>query len=133
MAMVDVDTCLTTLSVKPALGRPCAPPRWRYMSTSSGPALTPPCWSLGLSIPLCSLPIARHAKGWSRGQVEDILREQRGEGVHNVPLGHHPRGAALVVKQRDVAVAAKAHLIQGVDEVIVHMQTLGLGGHQRAH
>lgn len=43
--------------------------------------------------------------GVGQGQVEDILRTQRREGVHNAPLGHHPRGAALVVKQRDIPVA----------------------------
>src|SRR5215471_8052346 len=86
-----------------------------------------------MSVPLRPLSILWHAKGWSRWQVEDILREQRGEGVYNASLGHHPRGSALVIKQWDMPVAAKAHLIQGVDEFIVHMQTLRLGGHQRAH
>ena len=74
-------------------------------SLSSGPALTPPGWCLGLSVPLRSLPIVWHAQGGGRGQVEDILRKQRREGVHNAPLGHHPRRAALVVKQRDIPVA----------------------------
>jgi hypothetical protein len=32
-----------------------------------------------------------------QGQVEDILRKQRREGVHNAPFGHYPRGAALVI------------------------------------
>ena len=56
-------------------------------------------------VPLRPLPILWHAQGWGRRQVEDILRNQRREGVHNAPLGHHPRGAALVVKQQDRPVA----------------------------
>ena len=74
---------------------------------SSGPALTPPGWCLGLSVPLRPLPILWHAQGRGRGQVEDILRKQRREGVHKAPLGHHPRGATLVVKQRERPVAPR--------------------------
>ena len=76
-------------------------------SLSSGPALTPPGWCLGLSVPLRPLPILWHAQGRGRGQVEDILRKQRREGVHKAPLGHHPRGATLVVKQRERPVAPR--------------------------
>ncbi len=63
-----------------------------------------------------------------QGQVEDILRNHRREGVHNAPLGHHPRGAALVVKQRDTG-SPNAHLIQGIDEDLVYMQRVPSGRH----
>src|SRR5262249_25791429 len=75
-----------------------APTRWKPEDKHA--VYLEPC----LSVPLHPLPILGHAQGWGGWEVEDILRKQCSEGVHNAPLGHHPRGSTLVVKQRDVPV-----------------------------
>jgi hypothetical protein len=104
-----------------SMGVPVAP------SLSSGPALTPPGWCLGLSVPLRPLPILWHAQGWGRGRLKTSCATNVAR-ASTMPRSDTTRVGRPGCQAAGYTGSPNAHLIQGVDEGLVYMQRVPSGG-----
>ena len=59
-----------------------------------------------------------------RRQIQELLRECRDELVDDRLHRHQRGGAPLLVHHRDMPVGTTLHLVEGIHEGIVQMQTL---------
>jgi len=64
-----------------------------------------------------------------RGEIEELVRKRGHEIVDDRLHRHERRRPPLLVHDRDMPVGTAMHLVEGIDEGIIQLQTLGVRLH----